>query len=174
MTLYQKILLFLIQAACYCNQGKVGHSFKDAIKLNDWDKRLKDVQNAEKTVFDLDLDIKAQQTALYQRTILTERRDEKDDACLARLRLSDLRLDKNGSRISKVGYYASRILGFLTVASSMLGRKMGDCYGSGAIPAKAKPCFCARRLMSSMEEKHISSVKQQTGLSIVALLRSGV
>ena len=94
MTLYQKILLFLIQAACYCNQGKVGHSFKDAIKLNDWDKRLKDVQNAEKTVFDLDLDIKAQQTALYQRTILTERRDEKDDACLARLRLSDPSLDK--------------------------------------------------------------------------------
>ena len=94
MILYQKILLFLIQAACYCNRGKIGHSFKDALKLNEWDKRLKDVQDAEKTVLDLDLDVKAQQTAFYQRKILTERRDEKDDACLAKLRLSDPRLDK--------------------------------------------------------------------------------
>ncbi|KAJ5201001.1 hypothetical protein N7449_005804 [Penicillium cf. viridicatum] len=93
LDLYKAILQYIIETICSHYRNQFKSYLGNLVKLDDWDGKLSDVENAEADVKAAAEDIEIQQTSPYLELLVNMRRSEADDAIMRECCVSDMEAD---------------------------------------------------------------------------------
>lgn len=93
LDLYKAILQYIIETICSHYRNQCRRYLGNLVKLDDWDGKLSDVENAEADVKAAAEDIGIQQTSSYLELLVNMRRSEADDAIMRECCVSDMEAD---------------------------------------------------------------------------------
>lgn len=169
ISLYRKLLIYLIKAICYLFKKSAVIVLGDMIKLYDWDSGLKALKDAEQGLRG-DISVfhhTAMTQSLNELVVSTKNREqsEQEVQCLRHLLLSDPRHDKERIKDTKGGLFEGASSWIFHNEQYLRWRQHDD---TKLLWVKGDPGKGKTMLMISMEEKLEEEIEQPGNSSTLA------